>query len=646
MTLSHTPTTMSLYQQVIHATRYARWREEDSRREFWDETVERYVSFFRTHLKERCKFKLDSQTCAEVKDAIQNLDLMPSMRTLMTAGKALESAEVANYNCAFLVVDHVRALSEHMYILMCGSGSGFSVERRFTDKLPEVPEELHPCDTTIVVADSRKGWCAAYNQLLSFLYAGNIPGWDDSKVRGEGARLHTFGGYSSGPGVLRELVEFTIKTFKNARGRKLRPIEIFSLMCYIAQIVVVGGVRRSATIALFDKDDTEMRTAKTGAWWVSNPHYAMANISAVFESKPDSLEFLDFWRDLVASKAGEPGMLNRKALWEQAERIGRKSRYENGERIPFGVNPCSEIQLPPYSFCNLTGAAVRPGDSLEDIKNKIRLATIIGTWQATVTDFDYLRKTWRTNVEDERLLGVCLAGIMDHPVLSQQTEESARWYQELRDCAWEVNKEWAAKLKINTTASVTAVKPAGNSGELYDVSSGIHPRYAPYYIRTIRQSRGDPMTEFLKDNGIPWEVSKQNPRDVVFSFPLKSPEGAVCAPDVSALEQLEHWLHVKRNYATHTISCTIYVREQEWLSVGAWVYDHFDEITGLSFLPYDDHTYEQAPYQPITFDQYCAAMEAMPENIDWALLSHYEGGKDTTTVSQDYACTAGVCMLT
>lgn len=636
---------MSLYQQVIHQTRYARWREEDQRRETWEETVQRYVKFFRDHLEERTGYKMTNTVARDVIAALYNMEVMPSMRTLMTAGDALRSAEVANFNCAFLVVDHVRAFSEHMYILMCGAGSGFSVERRFTDKLPEVPEDLHPCDTVIKVADSRKGWCAALNQFLNLLYAGSIPEWDVSKVRPEGARLKTFGGYSSGPGVLVELFQHIIAIFKRAKGRKLKPIEVFSIMCYIAQIVVVGGVRRSATIALFDKDDTEMRTAKTGAWHQINPHYAMANISAVFESKPGALEFLDFWRDLIASYSGEPGMLNRKALWDQADAIGRGSRYANGERIPFGVNPCSEIILQPYSFCNLTGAVARRGDTLEQLKEKVRLATILGTWQATVTDFEYLRKTWKENVDDERLLGVCLAGVMDHEVLSKEDEESARWENELREYAWEVNKEWATKLGINATASVTAIKPAGNSGELYDCSSGIHPRYSEYYIRTVRQSNGDPMTEFLKEQGIPWEISKQNKRDAIFSFPIKSPEGAITAPQLTALEQLRHWLHMKKNYATHTISCTVYVRDAEWMEVGAWVYDHFDDITGLSFLPYDDHTYAQAPYQPVSHDEYATFLEKMPQNIDWAGLAEHEGGTDTTTVSQEFACSGGSCSL-
>lgn len=638
-------TTMSLYQKVIHATRYARWREEDGRREYWDETAGRYVDFFEEHLKERCGYKLPAKVKAEVQDSIYQLDVMPSMRTLMTAGQALKSAEIANYNCTYCAVDNPRVFSEHMYVLMCGSGSGFSVERRFVDKLPEVPEELHPSETTIVFADSRKGWCAGLNQFLNLMYAGNIPKYDTSKLREEGARLKTFGGYASGPKPLIELLEHIIKVFKNAQGRKLKPVEVFSIMCYIAQIVVVGGVRRSATIALFDKDDQEMLRAKSGTWWVHNAHYAMANVSAVFESKPDDLEFMEFWRSLVASGSGEPGMLNRKALWDQAEAIGRKSRYENGERIPFGVNPCSEIQLPPNSCCNLSGAAIRPGDSLEDLKRKVRLATIIGTWQATVTDFDYLRAIWKKNVDEERLLGVCLAGIMDHPVLSKDDEESAKWYEELQAVAWETNKEWATKLGINVSASVTAIKPAGNSGELYDVASGIHPRYAPYYIRTVRQSNGDPMTQFLKDTGLPYEVSVQNARDTVFSFPVKSPEGALCAQDLTAIKQLEHWLHVKKYYTTHTISATVYVRAGEWLEVGAWVYKNFDDITGLSFLPYDDHTYQQAPYQPITKEAYEAAQVLMPADIDWSLLRHYEQ-TDTTTVSQEFACVNGACALT
>jgi ribonucleotide reductase alpha subunit len=921
---------------------------------------------------------------------------VPSTESFVINGSLLTG------NCSYLVVDSVRSFSEHMYVLMCGSGSGFSVEKRFTNKLPEVPEELHHSDTTIVVSDSRKGWCAAYNQFLNLLYAGNIPKWDVSRLRPEGARLKTFGGYSSGPKVLEDLFEFTIKTFQGAKGRKFRPIEVFSLYCFIAQIVIVGGVRRAATICLFDPDDMEMRRAKTGAWYNKNAHFAMANISAVFETKPQSLEFLDFWRDLIASYSGEPGILNRKALWEDAERIGRKVKEENGNKIPFGVNPCSlpaeqyiltsngyrqisdllsspsqvlvggkayeatqfyqtgvkevhdvrtiegytfagtanheyqlvddswvkledlkqgdkikvhnhrdykldpvnqedydkgwllgevvgdgghnptkyhtytafweqdkeslapaaynltrehfsvdspiprsgmcpskdgpyrcfssgltsfaseyitpkekevlpslmkqstsfirgfiagyfdadgsvqgdlnkgisvrlgsisytrlqavqqmlvqfgvystiyknradsgmrplpngkggtalypckenhelvisrdsvdhfysfvgfrghkqkqlqellsnryrgaykskfyttvestalrgiepvydarvdtvecfdcngvyahnsEISLRPYEFCNLTGVVVRPEDTMDTLLDKIEVATILGTWQATISDFDYLRKIWTDNVREERLLGVCLSGIMDHPILSQITEESAEWFRVLRDYSWKINAEHAELLGIPKSASVTAIKPAGNSSQLYDTASGIHPRYAPYYIRTIRQSNGDPLTAFLKANGIPHEVSVQNPRDTVFSFPMAAPEGAITANQRTAIEQLDHWLHVKKNFTTHTVSCTIYVRENEWVEVGAWVYHNFDEITGLSFLPYDDHTYQQAPYQPITKEEYLEALSKMPAEIDWTLLAHFEKGVDTTSVSQEFACTSGGCEL-
>jgi ribonucleoside-triphosphate reductase len=635
---------MNLYQSVIHASRYARWHEDEGRRETWEETVDRYFNYFDKHLRERHEYKVPKKVRAELQAAVENMEIMTSMRTLMTAGVALESCEVANYNCAYLPVDSVRAFSEHMFVLMAGSGSGFSVERRFTDKLPEIPYELHPTDTVVRVSDSRKGWCVAFNQFIQLLYAGSIPQYDTSKLRKEGERLKTFGGYSSGPKVLEELFEHTIKVFKNAHGRKLRPIEVFSIMTYIAQIVVVGGVRRSATICLFDKDDVEMRRSKSGAWWTENAHFAMANISAVFESKPDPLEFMDIWRDLIASGSGEPGFLNRAALWDQAEQFGRPNREENGDRIYFGVNPCSEIILRPYQFCNLTGIAIRPTDTLDDLIRKVRQATVLGTWQSTVSDFEYLRKVWKENVDEERLLGVCLAGMMDHPVLSKKSAESEEWLNILRNEAWVTNKELAKSIGINPTASPTAVKPAGNSGELYDVSSGIHPRYAPYYVRTIRQSGNDPMTKFLQDQGIPWEVSKQNPRDIIFSFPVKSPEHAVCADDLPALEQLEHWMMTKNSYTTHTVSCTIYVKKHEWLAVGAWVYENFDSVTGLSFLPLDDHIYPQAPYQKITKEAYEGFVEAMPKTLDWGKLKDYEQ-TDTTTVSQEFACVGGVCMI-
>jgi len=636
---------MSLYSEILHLTRYARYNEENGRRETWEETVERLVSFFTKHLKEKLSFALDEKTKSEIYQSVHNLDLMPSMRALMTAGKALDAVQVANFNCTYLTVDSIRSFSEHMYCLMCGSGVGFSVESKFTNKLPEVPEELLPADTTITVADSRKGWCAATNQLLTLLYAGNIPEFDVSKLRPEGARLKTFGGYSSGPTVLVDLYHHIIKIFKNAKGRKLKPIEVFSIMTFIAQIVVVGGVRRSATIAIFDKDDFEMRNAKTGKWWVDNPHFAMANISAVFEYKPDVSEFLSFWSDLIKSGSGEPGIINRAAFWQSCEKIGRKTRDDSGERIPLGPNPCSEIILRPNQMCNLSGIAIRPTDTLQTLKTKVRLAAIIGTFQSTITDFDYLRKIWKKNVDEERLLGVCLAGVMDHPVLSQVSEQSKKWLNEMRDVVWETNKEWAKKLGINPSTSVTAIKPAGNSGELYNVGNGIHPRYAPYYVRTIRESGMSPICRFLKDSKIPWEVSKQNARDVIFSFPQKSPEEAICADTLSSLDQLKHWLHVKENWATHTVSCSVYIKREDWLQVASWVYENFDAVTGLSFFPYDDHTYEQAPYQKIDKDTYIDMMNDMPAHLDYDLLKEYEK-EDNTSTSQEFACSAaGGCAI-
>ena len=635
---------LGLYASTIHKTRYARWREDLGRREHWGETVERYVEYFEDMLKTRHNFSVRPSERQGVYDAIYNLDVMPSMRSLMTAGVALRSAEVANFNCSYLTVDTVRSFSEHMFVLMCGSGSGFSVESRFTENLPNVPSVFFDSLTTIHVADSRQGWCEAFDLLLQELYAGRVPRFDTSAVRPEGTRLKTFGGYASGPVPLEELFRHTIAVFRGAAGRKLRPIEVFSIFCYIAQIVVVGGVRRSATIALFDRYDMEMRNAKSGEWWKDNPHFAMANISAVFEDKPSRAEFDIFWTDMVRSRAGEPGILNREGLWKQNEKHNRANRDAEGRLIPFGVNPCSEIILRPNQFCNLTGVAIRPDDTLDTLTNKVKIAALLGTWQAVVTNFEYLDPSWKANCDEERLLGVCLAGIMDHPVLSRVSDESAHWLRTLRKVAEAANKFYALRVGIPVSAAVTSVKPAGNSGELYGVASGIHPRYAPYYIRTIRQSGGDPMTSFLKDNGIPWEVSAQNARDVVFSFPVKSPDGAVCARDVKALTQLNHWLHVKNHYTSHTVSCTIYYRPGEEQEVGDWVFEHFDDITGLSFLPYDDHTYPQAPYQPITKEKYEDAVKEMPAAIDWELLRYYEA-HDTTTLDER-ACSGGKCELT
>ena len=646
---------MSLYQQTIAKTRYARWMESKSRRENWDETSARYFDFFADYLAEKHGYSIKGRE--KLEKAVVALDVMPSMRAVMTAGPALKAVQAANYNCSFLPLDSIRALSEMMYILMSGGGVGFSVERKCTTILPVVPDILEQVDDTIVVHDSREGWCKAYNKLVSLLFGGNIPKWDTSKVRPAGSRLKTFGGYASGPEPLVDLFKHTIKIFNQAKGRRLEPIEMFSLATYVAQIVVVGGVRRSATICLFDLDDLAMMNAKginsnmyicdaQGKWHPGpNAHYAMANISPVFESKPDMKTFFSFWQALMNGGAGEPGIFNRDAFRRNAAAVGRANHYLNGDPIQWGANPCCEIQLRPYQMCNLTGVAIRPDDTLEDLKRKVEQATILGTWQACVSDFSYLRKVWQSNVEEERLLGVCLSGFYDHPILSTTSEESARWLNELRDLTWAVNKKIAKDIGIPASTCVTSVKPAGNSGELYDTASGIHARFAPYYVRRIRQSKTDPMTNFLIDNGVPGEQSVQSDRDMVLSFPQKAPEGAtVFRGQQSALEQLDHWLHVKKNWATHTVSCTIDIRDHEWMDVGAWVYKNFDEVTGLSFLPFDDNIYKQAPYEAVTKDQYDSLVKAMPESIDWSLFEHYDK-TDITATGQEFTCVGGACTL-
>lgn len=648
---------LNLYQSVVARTRYARWRPEDNRRETWEESVERYFDFFTDHLYNKHGYKVSQRLRNKLEATVAGLDVMPSMRALMTAGEALGHVQAANYNCSYLPLDAIRALPEMMYILMSGGGVGFSVERRNVQQLPAIPDVLDETDDVIVVADSREGWCKAYNKLLSLLWGGVIPGYDTSKVRPAGSRLKTFGGYASGPGPLIDLFKHTIAMFKKARGRRLEPIEMFSLATYVAQIVVVGGVRRSATICLFDDDDIVMRNAKgansnmyvmdaSGKWQAGpNAHYAMANISAVFESKPDMETFFDFWRDIMKGKAGEPGIFNRHAFDMNAIACERPTTYANGEKILWGANPCCEIQLRPYQMCNLTAAVIRPDDTLETLKAKVEAATILGTWQACVTDFSFLRKQWQANVEEERLLGVCLSGFYDHPILSTTSEESAQWLRELRAHVWEVNAKVAGELGIPASTCVTSVKPAGNSGELYDSASGIHPRWAPYYVRRLRGSNTDPMTRFLADVGVPTEPSVQSSRDSIHTFPMKAPAGTtVFRGTQTAIEQLEHWMHVKKNWATHTVSCTIDVRDHEWMEVGAWVFKHFDSITGLSFLPFDDHIYQQAPYETITEAQYARLLSEMPTDIDWNLFSNYDV-EDTTTVGQEFTCVGGACTL-
>ena len=624
------------YQEYIALSRYARWLPEEGRRETWEETVDRYIGFWVDRGMLHGDEGLD-----EIREAILNLDVMPSMRALMTAGEALDRDNVAGFNCSFLAIDRQRAFDELMYVLMCGTGVGFSVERQFISKLPSVAEEMHESDTTIAVADSKIGWASAFRELISLLYNGKIPKWDLSKIREAGAPLKTFGGRASGPEPLDDLFKYSVNLFRNAVGRKLSSVEVHGLVCKIAEIVVVGGVRRSALISLSNLSDDRMRHAKSGQWWEAHPEYALANNSVSYTEKPDGETFMREWLALVESKSGERGIFNREASQKQAEK--------NGRRDPdyfFGTNPCSEIILRDRQFCNLSEVVVRHGDTFDDLKNKVKTAAILGTLQATLTNFRYLSKAWKNNTEEEALLGVSLTGIMDHPILSGSEEGGlADALEELKNVAIETNKEWADRLGINQSAAITCVKPSGTVSQLVDSASGIHPRYSNYYIRTVRADKKDPLAKMMVDAGFPVEDDVMKPDSTyVFSFPMKAPEDAVFRDDRTAIEQLETWLTYQRHWCEHKPSVTIYVRDEEWMEVGAWTYKHFDEMSGVSFLPHSDHTYKQAPYQEITEEEYENALKNMPQNVDWADLAKYEE-TDHTAGSQTLACSGGSCEV-
>ena len=619
------------YQSFIHKSRYAKYIDGKGR-ESWPETVSRYV-------ENVVGDKVDKETSTEIEQAILSLDIMPSMRAMMTAGAALDRDNTAGYNCSYLPVDDPKSFDEAMYILLCGTGVGFSVERQFVSKLPEVPE-LFESDTTVVVKDSKEGWAKAFRQVLALLWAGEIPQWDISRVRPAGARLKTFGGRASGPAPLVELFNFAVKTFKDAQGRRLSSLECHDLMCFIGQIVVVGGVRRSAMISLSNLSDDRMRHAKSGQWWNEAAHRALANNSVSYTEKPDSETFMREWLALVESKSGERGIFNREASKKQAEKFGRRdSNYE------FGTNPCSEIILRPYQFCNLTEVVVRATDNVDDLERKVRLATILGTIQSTYTKFPYLRKVWTTNTEEERLLGVSLTGIMDNPLMTSANKGLEKTLEHLREIALRTNTTWAERLGIPTSASITCVKPSGTVSQLVDSASGIHARHSPYYIRTVRGDNKDPLTQMMQDQGIPSEPCVMKPDSTtVFSFPVKSPNKAVTRNDMSAIEQLETWLTYQRHWCEHKPSVTVSVRADEWMEVGAFVYKHFDEMSGVSFLPHSDHSYQQAPYQDCTKEEYSELKKTMPKNIDWSKLSDYEQ-EDNTVAMQSMACTGDVCEV-
>ena len=620
------------YQSFIHQSRYAKYVDGKGR-ESWAETVGRYMDNV-----VRPKLGNDSWS-NEIEQAILSLDVMPSMRAMMTSGPALDRDNTAGYNCSYLPVDDPKSFDEAMFILLCGTGVGFSVERQFVQQLPEVPE-LFDSETTIVVKDSKEGWAKSFRQLLALLWAGEIPKWDVSRVRPAGARLKTFGGRASGPAPLVELFNFSVNTFKHAQGRKLTSMECHDLMCFIGQIVVVGGVRRSAMISLSNLSDDRMRHAKSGQWWETAPHRALANNSVSYTEKPDIETFMREWTALVESKSGERGIFNREASKAQAAKYGRRD-----PDWQFGTNPCSEIILRPYQFCNLTEVVVRATDTVKDLERKVKLATILGTIQSSYTKFPYLRKVWQRNTEEERLLGVSLTGIMDNPLMTSVNANLEKLLDDLRTIAVGINDEYASLLGIPQSAAITCVKPSGTVSQLVDSASGIHARHSPYYIRTVRGDNKDPLTQFMIDNGVPNEpcVFKSD-STTVFSFPVQAPERATTRNDMTAIEQLETWLTYQRHWCEHKPSVTISVRDDEWLEVGAFVYKHFDEMSGVSFLPHSDHTYQQAPYQDCTKEEYKELLKTMPKKIDWTKLSEYEQ-EDNTKSSQTFACSGDVCEV-
>ena len=619
------------YQSFIHKSRYAKYYEGDGR-ESWEDTIVRYsANVIRDLADPETKFKLEQ--------AILGLEVMPSMRSLMTAGKAADRDNTCMYNCSYLAVDDVKAFDEAMFILLCGTGVGFSVERQSISKLPEVPF-LWSSETNIVVKDSKEGWAKALRQMIALLYSGEIPTWDVSKVRPAGAPLKTFGGRASGPAPLVDLFNFVIKTFKDAQNRKLSSLECHDIMCKIGEVVVVGGVRRSAMISLSNLSDDRMRHAKSGSWWENDPQRALANNSVSYTEKPDSLSFMREWMALVESGSGERGIFNRQASKVQAAKNGRRvSDYE------FGTNPCSEIILRPSQFCNLTEVVVRATDTLDTLSEKVRLATILGTIQSSFTKFPYLRKIWTKNTEEERLLGVSLTGIMDNPLMTLKNKGLEKTLDHLKQIAVTTNATWAERLDIPVSAAICCVKPSGTVSQLVDSSSGIHARHSAYYIRTVRGDNKDPLTKFMIDQGIPNEPDVMKPdATTVFSFPMKAPEGATVTADMTAIEQLEMWLAYQRHWCEHKPSVTINVKNDEWFEVGAFVYKHFDEMSGVSFLPFNEHTYQQAPYQECDESTYHKMVGTMPTNIDWSLLSEYES-EDNTSGSQTLACSGDACEI-
>ena len=620
---------MDNYQNYIHRSRYARYLPELQRRETWEETVDRYVNFFDD--------KLDKKTKAEVRQAILDMEVMPSMRAMMCAGKALERDNVAGFNCSYIPIDHQKSFDELMYILLCGTGVGFSVERQYITKLPEVAEDMFPTDTCINVADSKIGWAKSFRELVSLLYSGQVPTWDMSKIREAGAPLKTFGGRASGPEPLVELFNFTVALFKDAAGRKLTSLECHDLCCKIAQVVVVGGVRRSALISLSNLTDDRIRRAKHGQWWLDEPQRGLSNNSVCYTEKPDFPAFMSEWSSLYESRSGERGIFSRPASQRQAAKNGRRDAAHD-----FGTNPCSEIILRPYQFCNLSEVVVRPGDTFEDLQRKVRIASILGTLQSTLTNFRYLRKVWQNNTEEECLLGVSLTGILDNKFMSGQVGSNLPQALEAlkQDCI-DTNKLWANKLGVNQSTAITCVKPSGTVSQLVDSASGIHGRFSPYYIRRVRADMRDPLCSVLEAAGVPVEDDITSPTTKVFSFPKKAPKGSVMASEQTGMEQLRLWKTYQDHWCEHKPSITVYYRDSEFLEIGNWIYNNFDDVSGVSFLPYSEHTYEQAPYEAISEEAYEEMLKNFPTEFDWDIVEH----SDVTEGAQSLACVGNSCEI-
>ena len=629
---------MTPYSTFIAKSRYSRYLNDKNRREHWNETVSRYCTFMFEHLEDKYNYKPTEALRTELTNAVQNLEVMPSMRAIMTAGKALDRDNTAGYNCSYLPIDDPKAFDEAMYILLCGTGVGFSVEHKYVDQLPEVPDQLFDSQTTISVADSKEGWAKALRQLVALLYSGEVAKYDLNRIRPAGARLKTFGGRASGPGPLDELFKFTIAKFRGAVGRKLTSIECHDILCKIGEVVVVGGVRRSAMISLSDLEDDRMRSCKSGNWWEQNAHRALANNSATYNSKPDIGQFLQEWTSLYNSHSGERGIFSREASQSQAAKNGRRD-----SSFDFGTNPCSEIILRPYQFCNLTEVVVRAEDTVETLANKIRIATIMGTFQSTMTNFPYLRKVWQKNTEEERLLGVSLTGILDNKWMGEVSDSTAKALEQLRKVAVDTNADLATQLGIPQSAAITCVKPSGTVSQLVDSASGIHARHSQYYIRRVRGDKKDPLSAFLTTAGVPAEDCVMRPDStVVFSFPMKAPEGARLRDDLTAIEHLDVWMMYQRHWCEHKPSVTISVKEDEWMDVGAWVFRNFDEISGVSFLPWAGGTYRQAPYEECTKEQYEEMLSKMPKEIKWDDLVEVD---DNVEGAQTLACVAGHCEI-